>query len=422
MSKSKDRLVVGLSGSFGSGCSTLKNSLVELGFEPFSLSKFVKDVWCKETGKPIEEALRENLQDVGDKLRGKNKRNSYLAELAIGEANEKARENSPLVFDNIRNIGEVDYFRKTFPNFFLIAVDCSPKIRWERVKKRYQDLGLNENQFEEDDKRDKYDEKTKYGQQVELCVDDADVLIDNDRTFPTDSVAVDKLKDKISQYINLMKGDIRRPPNPFELYMGIAYTASLRSQCLKRRVGAVIIDERSDAIVSVGYNENPPPIEPCISKYHRCYRDIYKLKYFQKLENSKQECPRCGQELKDSKPPFLCQKCGFDLDKYFISDKALNRCTALHAEERAILGVGSRNIEGCTIYTTTFPCFGCAQKIVYSKLASVVYVEPYPDEDSVDLLKEADVSVRKFEGVKAKAYFRLFGAWRREMEDIPSVS
>jgi len=414
MSKRKDRLVVGLTGSFGSGCSTLKNSLVKLGFEPFSLSKFVKDAWHKETGKPTEEALRENLQDVGDKLREENRRNSYLAELAIGEANKKVGENSPLVFDNIRNIGEVDYFRKTFPNFFLIAVDCSPGIRWERVKKRYQKLGLNENQFEKDDKRDKYDEMTKYGQQVELCVDNADVLIDNDRTFPT-IVAVDKLKDKISQYINLMKGDIKRPPHLFELYMGIAYTASLRSQCLKRRVGAVIVDERSNAIVSVGYNENPRPIEPCISKYHRCYRDIYKLKYFQKLENSKQKCPKCSQELKDLKPPFLCQKCSFDLDKHFISDKALNRCTALHAEERAILDIGSRNIEGCTIYTTTFPCFGCAQKIVYSKLASVVYVEPYPDEDSVDLLKEADVPVRKFEGVKAKAYFRLFGPWRREM-------
>jgi len=110
------------------------------------------------------------------------------------------------------------------------------------------------------------------------------------------------------------------------------------------------------------------------------------------------------------------------LDQHFISNKALNRCTALHAEEQALLTIGSRNIQGCTIYSTTFPCFGCAQKIVYSKLASVVYVEPYPDQDSVDLLKEAGISVRKFEGVKAKAYFRLFGPWQREMEAALSTN
>jgi len=416
MSNIQNRLVVGLTGSFGSGCSALKGSLVKLGFEPFSLSKHVKETWCNQTGKPIEKAPRKELQDVGDALRTKNNKTHYLAELAVQESKEKAKANTPLVFDNIRNIGEADYFRKIFPSFFLVAVDCSPTIRWERVRTHYQDLGFNENHFEIDDRRDKYDELTEFGQQVELCVDDADILIDNDRTFPTHAVAVDKLKDKISPYINLMKGDLKRPPNPFELYMGVAYTASLRSQCIKRRVGAVILDEKKDAILAVGYNENPPPIEPCISKYDQCYRDIYKVKYFERLENSRQTCPKCGRLLKDSKPPFLCQGCGFDLDKHFIGDKALNRCTALHAEEKAILSIGSRNIEGCTIYTTTFPCFSCAQKIVYSKLASVVYVEPYPDPDSVDLLKEAGVSVRKFEGVKAKAYFRIFGPWRREME------
>ncbi|MDD5015543.1 MAG: deaminase [Atribacterota bacterium] len=94
----------------------------------------------------------------------------------------------------------------------------------------------------------------------------------------------------------------------------------------------------------------------------------------------------------------------------------MNRCTALHAEERAMLTAGSRNIEGCTIYTTTFPCFTCAQKIVFSKLNSVVYVEPYPDPDAIKLLRDAKIAVRKFEGIKAKAFFRIFGPWQREVE------
>jgi deoxycytidylate deaminase len=164
----------------------------------------------------------------------------------------------------------------------------------------------------------------------------------------------------------------------------------------------------------VGYNETPLGIEPCKIRYTQCSRDIYKMKYFAKLESAGQICPKCDDVIKDSKPPFLCKKCGFDLDKYFISDKALDRCAALHAEEKAILNIGSRNIQGYTIYTTTFPCYGCAKKIVSSRLSSVVFMEPYPDQDSVDLLSEGKISVRKFEGVKARAYVRVFGQPRRE--------
>jgi deoxycytidylate deaminase len=120
--------------------------------------------------------------------------------------------------------------------------------------------------------------------------------------------------------------------------------------------------------------------------------------------------------LKDLKAPFLCPACGFDLDKS-LGNRAMNHCTALHAEEKAILNIGSRNVSGCTLYTTTFPCFTCAQKIVYSKIGSIVYVEPYPDTDSVRILMEANIAIRKFEGIKAKAYFRVFGPWQKEIEE-----
>jgi deoxycytidylate deaminase len=266
------------------------------------------------------------------------------------------------------------------------------------------------------EKRDKYDEKTKFGQSVVFCVDDADVVIDNDVDYPDEDIAIDNLKDKIAPYIKLMLGDLSRTPSPLETNMGIAYTASLSSRCVKRRVGAVIVDEKYNSILSVGYNENPHPIEPCIIKYKRCYRDHYKNLYFKSLERNKQTCPNCASPLKDLKSPYLCPSCGADLDKK-MGNKIMSKCTALHAEEKAILNIGSRNINGCTLYTTTFPCFTCAQKIVYSKIGSVVFVEPYPDADSVTLLADAGISIRKFEGVKAKAFFRVFGSWQKEIEE-----
>lgn len=417
MTPNEEKTVIGLTGSFGSGCSTLSESLRKLGFEPFSLSAYIKDIWCgRNKDKKMEAATKKELQDIGNELRKQNG-DDFLAKKAVEIASKKADDKNQLVFDNIRNLKEADYLRKEFPNLFLIAVDCSSRIRWDRVKQEYKARGEDEDQFEIDNRRDQFEEWNEHGQQVELCVDDADIMIDNDETFETRGIAIEKLKAKIEPYVNLLNAKLR-PPTAFESYMSIAYSASLMSQCIKRRVGAVIVDERKDAILAIGYNENPHPIKPCLIAYYQCYRDLYKIKYFEELERKGEKCPKCGQQIKDVKYPFLCptKDCNFDLDKHFIRDKAMNRCTALHAEEKAILSAGSRNIENCTIYTTTFPCFTCAQKIVYSKLGSVVYVEPYPDEDSIRILKEAKIIVRKFEGVKAKAYFKVFGPWRREME------
>ncbi len=421
MTSNEDKLVVGLTGSFGSGCSTISKSLQKLGFVPFSLSIHVRDAWSKKTGKNKEEAQKHELQDMGNELREQHG-DEYLAVLAVKQQRTNSPTEKRFVFDSIRNLKEVEYLRKEFPNFLLVAIDSYPAVRWERVKEEYKKHGLTDDDFEKDDRRDKNEEWTEHGQQVELCFDDADIMISNDETFATDELAIDKLKAKMEPYVNLLNGNIRAPLS-FESYMNMAYSASLMSQCVKRRVGAVIVDERKDAILAVGYNENPLPMEPCLTKYLQCYREIYKNKHFRNLERRGETCPACGEKIKDNKYPFLCtnkigegKTCNFDLDKHFLKDKAMNRCTALHAEERAILTVGSRAIEDCTIYTTTFPCFTCAQKIVFSKIKSVVYVEPYPDQDSIDLLREAKINVRKFEGVKAKAYFRFFGPWRRERE------
>lgn len=415
MTKESGQLVVGLTGSFGSGCSTVTKSLVKLGFRDFHLSHYVRGAYREKTGKSDETATKKELQDMGDEMR-QNKGVEILAHLASDDA-DKIDKATPIAFDSIRNIGEVNYLRRKYANFFLIAVDCVLKNRWERIKvDQYFEKGIDEKQFLVDEKRDKFDETSKFGQSVDFCVDDADVLIDNDKDYPDEDIAVDNLKDKISPYIALMNGDLSRTPSPLEMNMGIAYTASLSSKCVKRRVGAVIVDEKYNSILSVGYNENPHPIEPCIIRYKRCYRDHYKNLYFKNLEKNKQVCPKCANPLKDLKAPYRCPNCGCDLDKT-MGNKIMSRCTALHAEEKAILDIGSRNVNGCTLYTTTFPCFTCAQKIVYSKIGSVVFVEPYPEKESVEILAEAGISIRKFEGIKAKAYFRVFGSWQKDIEE-----
>ena len=91
--------------------------------------------------------------------------------------------------------------------------------------------------------------------------------------------------------------------------------------------------------------------------------------------------------------------------KKLIHDKAASRCTAIHAEEKAIINAGLTNLEGCSMYVTTFPCFNCAQKILEVGIENLYYVESYPDVDSVNLFEAAKqlggrIKIQKFEGVK----------------------
>ena len=105
------------------------------------------------------------------------------------------------------------------------------------------------------------------------------------------------------------------------------------------------------------------------------------------------------------------------MNAYFIPDKALSRCTALHAEARAIRAM--RNGEtrrGSAIYTTASPCLTCAVEIVNAGLKEVVYSEAYTDTKAMEFLKKERIDTKKFEGVKANAFFRVFSSWRREKE------
>jgi len=86
-------------------------------------------------------------------------------------------------------------------------------------------------------------------------------------------------------------------------------------------------------------------------------------------------------------------------------------CRALHAEENAILYLardGSGVPSNGTLYTTTFPCSLCANKIAAVGLKKVVFAEPYPMPEALEVLTQNQVEVVKFQGVKSSAFFRLY--------------
>jgi deoxycytidylate deaminase len=63
-----------------------------------------------------------------------------------------------------------------------------------------------------------------------------------------------------------------------------------------------------------------------------------------------------------------------------------------------------------TLYSTTYPCTLCANKIAQIGINKVVYNEPYTMKEAEEIFKHSDIDTVKFEGVKSQAFFRLYGS------------
>lgn len=433
-----DQIVVGLTGPFGAGCTTVADDLVQrLGWRKYSLSEAMRElapnfVHRLDKQKLTSAKFRSYQQDVGDKIR-ENDIHAIPAkvvnEIQQDENLDKSKASLDIVIDGIRNPGEITYLRDHFPRFFVMAIFASFQNRFTR---RQDDYDGNLWDFERDDQRDSGEFEQPFGQKVQLCVDRSDMLISNDRQFGEPFIK-DELRHNIDSYIKLMKEPGSRSPHSWELNMAQAYGASLMSTCSKRKVGAVLVKEEKrekeekrveestlrhrarSYIIAGGYNEAPPGVRPCEQRGgpEYCYKDE-KIK--EVLKKEYQHCPKCGKKLglpSDFKVPFKCpsRRCDARLGRDFIPGRMLELCIAVHAEEAAFLQ-GSRfggiEVDGSILYTTTFPCPLCAKMLVHAGIQRVVFAEPYPQDEAIDALEEGHVPAQLFEGIKGRAYHRLF--------------
>lgn len=401
--------VIGLTGAFGSGCSTGARHLRdERGFKLLRLSDIIRAKWKETRGVGVEPS-RSDLQRLGDQLRQEGNP-GVLASLALAPLTPEEL-GELLVIDGIRNVGEVERLQEVYGyRFTLIAILSSSEARWGRIgSTAYLGQGLSELDFHQDDTRDR-NEETPWGQQVELCIDKADIIIDN-----SDDVTLRDFKAKVLEFADLVTGRQLRPAEEHEILMHMAYGASHGTKCLKRHVGAVLVDQVGD-VVGAGYNENPRTTHPCAEEPeygYRCYRDIVRNNHFKMLSTRGFRCPQCGEPLPPLEgPPWLCPSCmqkgqKTNLEAFFFPDRAMNWCTAIHAEVWALLAAGDR-ARGATVFTTTFPCMQCAEKIAQAGVQKVWFTEAYPDNHSLHRLNLAGIDVQRFEGVRSAAFERIF--------------
>ena len=141
-------------------------------------------------------------------------------------------------------------------------------------------------------------------------------------------------------------------PSWDEYFMQMAELAATRSTCLRRHVGAVIVQDRH--VVATGYNGAPRGIMHC-GERGGCLREKLNVPSGERHE----------------------------------------LCMGLHAEQNAIIQAATlgQSVEGATIYVTHQPCVICAKMIINAGIRRIVVKEGYPDQLAVDILAEAGLKI-----------------------------
>lgn len=76
----------------------------------------------------------------------------------------------------------------------------------------------------------------------------------------------------------------------------------------------------------------------------------------------------------------------------------LDDCTALHAEQVAILSADNIiDLRDSSVYLTLQPCNTCAKMLIAVGVKEVYYLQEYPDQLSLNWLNEAGIKVKKVE-------------------------
>ncbi|KZO96380.1 hypothetical protein CALVIDRAFT_481517 [Calocera viscosa TUFC12733] len=240
------------------------------------------------------------------------------------------------------------------PFFLLLVVDAPLMLRWRRLRaKRPAGVGDLEAFLQRND-------EFVYGPEGDGILSIPGVMHDIVRSFVHVSVvnafeSVSALHSHLDS-LNLQDQE-RLRPSWDSYFMTLAHLASLRSNCMKRRVGALLV--RSHRVISTGYNGTPRGLRNC----------------------NEGGCARCNGSAR--------------------SGEALDECLCLHAEENALLEAGRERVgggggEGAVLYCNTCPCLRCSVKIVQTGVREVVYNLAYSmDEASARVFKEAGVALRQ---------------------------
>lgn len=132
---------------------------------------------------------------------------------------------------------------------------------------------------------------------------------------------------------------VAKRPTRDEYYLQMLKLVASRSTCIRRSVGAIIVDKEGH-VLSTGYNGVPRDFDHCI------------------------DIPCAGSNDKSGDT---------------------SNCVAVHAEQNALLQCSDLD-RAHTIYCSCVPCFVCAKMIANTNIDTIVCVEGYADRRGLEVL------------------------------------
>lgn len=329
-------MLIGIAGLNSSGKGEVVRYLVERSFYALSLS----DVIRGELAEQGVEETRERMIDTGRSLREAGGP-GVLAEKLVAQLLPERN----YAIDSIRHPAEVAALRASGRPFHLLWIEADAGIRFERMAARGRPgdpdsleamRALEARELGSDDPA---------AQQLLSVRDLADAQLGNDGSLDALHEAVQTVLER-AQYFERPDWD--------EYFMDIARVVASRSNCVKRKVAAVVTKDRR--IISTGYNGTPRGTRNC----------------------NEGGCPRCNS--------------------FAPGGTRLDECLCSHGEENALTQAAYHGVSlrGATVYTTCSPCLQCTKMIINTGLVEVVYNAEYPlAETALELLAEAGVETRK---------------------------
>ncbi len=450
-------LIIGLVGALGTDLdhltATLEEGLGEFRYETHALhlSDYLREFpdWRDVPRRPYDVRI-EALQDAGNELRARTGIDAAMAGLALAEIQDYRKSvtragrapvpRTAYILRSLKHPAEAELLRSVYGAAFVLIAAYAPIE--ERRKSVTREIA-----------------RSRHGMPLDEAARRADVLIGRDDhepdrsdgqlvrdTFPRADAFVavhrpDEAAKQVARVLDLLFGHPFQTPTRDEFAMFQAHAAALRSADLGRQVGAAIVGPRGE-VVSLGTNEVP---KACGGQYWAS--DEQDRRDFQLGRSESSRIRRTmfaelllrlrGEGWLDAD---LGSRLVRDLDGEVDKLLPIMRGTALmgigefgrtvHAEMAALLDAARRGVpvDGCTVFSTTFPCHNCTKHLVAAGIRRVVYVEPYPKSRAAELHDDSivvdpgdrvgeKVRFEPFVGVAPRRYIDFFTMPERQEED-----
>ena len=163
-------------------------------------------------------------------------------------------------------------------------------------------------------------------------------------------------------------------------FLDICNTVASNSKCLSRKIGAIIVRDKS--IISTGYNGSPRGIPHCGSERFKVDADLRNTMIIIHSDRIMDKiCPR--------------RLMGFE------SGEGLEWCIASHAERNAIVNAARNGIKvkGAKMYMNCgIPCCECLKEIINVGIEEIICTNlEYYDRMTSFLLQNSGIKFRRFE-------------------------